>query len=175
MKKIALLSAVAGAAFSMQSFAQDAYVGGSMSFMNYSEAYYDDASLTSLTAIFGKQYNENLAGEFRFGFGLGGDTVNADGFNIDLKLKNMMGAYLKAGAPTSGKLYPYAMIGFTRAELEASVLGYSVSDDDSSLSFGLGVDYQATQAVKVSAEYMNYLSGDYYDINGFALSLSKSF
>ena len=153
------------------------YAGGNVSFLNYSDDFVDDD--LSLTAIYGRlggYFNENFSAELRLGTGIGDDSIDILGSSVDVELDNMYGAYFRAGIPVSEMFYPYAVIGYTRAELSASVSGAgSASESDSDTSFGLGADLNLTQNLTVNLEYMNYFDSDGVEIDGFSIGLARRF
>ncbi len=154
---------------------QESYIGGNLSFLDYSETGLDDASLTAAVAKLGNRINDNIAAEFRLGFGLGSDEVDVQGIPVDLELDNLFGVYVKGGMPLAQNLYPYAVLGYTRAKLTATAYGNSFSDSETDISFGFGLDLKTASEVTFSAEYMNYFDKDEVEISGFSLSVSKNF
>ena len=80
----------------------------------------------------------------------------------------------KAGVPVNETFYPYAVLGYTRGELEASVMGFTVSESESDTSFGLGADFNF-EGFTLNVEYLNYLDKDEAEISGVSIGFSKSF
>lgn len=175
-RKAIISGAVLAATTLPAAHAADKYIGGGLAFIEYTEqGISEDLSLNALYGKFGAQFNEYFAGELRLGFGIGDDSVNVGRISVDAEITNFVGAYLKAGAPVSDVFYPYAVIGFTRGELEATALGVTTSDSESDLSFGVGADFSVSETVTLSAEYMNYIDKDGGELGGFSLSIGKSF
>lgn len=164
----ALLAASSGVS------AGDAYYGGNLAFMDYSELGLD-ANVTTLYGRIGKNWNDNFSGEARLGFGLTDDTVEILGEDVDLKLSNFMGAYVRGGAQVSEAFYPYAILGFTRIDAKVSGFGESVSDSDTDVSFGLGADFNASPSVTLNLEYMNYYDKDGAELDAFSFGFTKAF
>jgi len=106
---------------------------------------------------------------------LGSDEVDVQGIPVDLELDNLFGVYVKGGMPLAQNLYPYAVLGYTRAKLTATAYGNSFSDSETDISFGFGLDLKTASEVTFSAEYMNYFDKDEVEISGFSLSVSKNF
>jgi len=157
-------------------FADDIYYGANVAFIDYSEeGIATDASVTALYGRIGTSFNENFSAEARIGFGLTDDTVNLFGEDVDLEINNFFGAYLKGGVQVSEVFYPYAIIGYTRGEVEASVLGFSISESESDVSFGLGADLSIIDGVTVNLEYMSYFDKDGADLSGFSLGFISRF
>ena len=155
----------------------EGYYGGNLSFYDYNEVgLSDSASLTGIVGRLGTTFNENFSAEVRAGFGVGDDTVSAFGLNADVELDNMLGAYVRGGIPVSDSFYPYAVIGYTRIKLTASIPGFgSESESDSDLSFGLGADINITENVIFNIEYMNYFDKDGAEIDGYSIGVATKF
>jgi len=64
----------------------------------------------------------------------------------------------KAGYELTGDLTAYAMVGFSFGSATATVGGLSASNTDTSISWGLGVDYQIDDRLKVGVDYTAYWS-----------------
>lgn len=160
-----------------QAEAQSGYFGGSVAFLEYSETDIDDdASLSVLYGRLGLNFNQNFSGEIRLGVGVGDDTVDVFGTNVDVELDNMYGVYVRGGAPVSAVVYPYAVLGYTRGKATASAAGFgSVSDSETDVSFGLGVDFTVSKEITINAEYMNYLDKDGAEISGLAIGVATHF
>ena len=151
-----------------QALAQNFYVGGGISAIEYSESgISDDADLTALYGRVGTKFNDYLSAEIRAGFGIDDDEVEAFGVDIDTELENFYGVYLRGGIPTNSIAYPYVVLGYTRGEIEASVPGFSLSESESDVSYGVGLDLNLTDRVTLNLEYINYLDKDDVEIDGF--------
>jgi len=175
MKLIKTSLLIASMGISSVALANDMYFGGGFAATKYSETGIDeDASLNVLLGKLGTKFNDNFAAEVRVGFGLGDDTVDVFGYDVTIKLKNFYGVYLKAGVPVNETFYPYAVLGYTRGELEASVMGFTVSESESYTSFGLGADFNF-EGFTLNVEYLNYLDKDEAEISGVSIGFSKSF
>lgn len=156
----------AGTALSLQAFAgaqEGAYIGGGLTEANIDFDGGGEAEPTALFARVGYQINDIFAVEGRIGTGFDDDE--------NVEVEEMLGVYAKAGIPTSIGLYPYAMIGVTSGEISVG----RFSDDDSDLSYGIGVDYWVTPQFSVGLEYMDYLEVDGADITGLTLGANYRF
>lgn len=152
------------------------YFGGSVSFLDYSEeGISESASLTAIVGRLGTTFNENFSGEARLGLGLGDDTVSVFGYDADIELDNMFGAYVRGGLPVSESFYPYVILGYTRGEATISVGSYSESQSETDISFGLGADVNVGQSVTLNVEYMSYFDKDGAEINGFSFGVARKF
>lgn len=178
LKKTAIfksLMVLSVSAAPLMASAADPYFGGNFALVEYSEEGVPDASLNAIYGRFGTYFGENFSGELRLGVGLGDDTVNADGADVKLEVENFYGVYLRGGVPIGESFYPYAVIGYTKGKLKASVYGESFSDSESDASFGVGADFSFTDTLKLNLEYMNYIDKDGGELSGFALGLAKLF
>lgn len=153
------------------------YAGGGLAFLDYSEhGIGDDASLNALYGRLGMNFNENFSGEIRAGFGVGDDSVDVYGIDVDVELDNFFGAYVRGGIPAAESFFPYAVLGYTRSEVTASISGYgSESESESDVSFGVGADVKVSDNLYLNVEYMNYLDKDGAEIDGFSISAVTNF
>ncbi|HTN32431.1 MAG TPA: porin family protein [Marinobacter sp.] len=177
MYKNSLITILGLACFSSSvALADQNYVGASFAFVDYSEeGIRDDASLTMIAGRLGAKFNKNLSGEIRVGFGVGDDSVNVLGTDVDVELNTMFGAYVRGGVEVAKSFYPYVVLGYTRGEITLSVPGYSRSDSESDVSFGLGADVDINDKLTFNVEYMNYFDKDGAEIDGFSLGLVTRF
>lgn len=155
--------------------AADPYVGGGVVFTEVSsDAFSPDPSLTGITGRLGSGINENISGEVRLTLGVDDDTVGAGFLKSDVELNSMIGAYLRAGVPMGPSFYPYAVLGFTRTELEFSNPLYdSQSGSETDVSYGLGVDLSLDRKMSLNVEYMNYFDKDDQKISGFSIGIAS--
>lgn len=156
--------------------AQRNYIGGNLALLDYSEdTVSDDASLTGLVGRFGVFINRNLAGEVRFGVGLGHDTLTINNLDADIELDYMFGGYLRGVFPINKSIAPYIIGGITHGELTASVAGANYKLSDKDISFGAGVDLALLQGIGLNFEYMNYISTGGVDIDALTVGITKKF
>ena len=164
-------SGALGAMLSLPALAgpqEGAYVGGGLMEATIDfDGYSGEANPTALFARVGYQMNDFLAVEGRLGTGFDDDHFH--GANVEVE--DMIGAYAKVGIPTTVGLYPYAMLGVTSGEI--SVNGHS--DDDSDVSYGIGVDYWVAPQVSIGLEYMSYVDIDGADLSGITLGANYRF
>ncbi len=120
-----------------------------------------------------KYLADNVAIEGHLLFGSGSDTIS--GTDADLKLKNAMSVFIKGDLPLSDSANLYGLLGFSQGKLEMSVPGGTMSDDDSGLSYGFGVEVAIANDLYISGEYILYISESDYDYTGFNIGLAKKF
>lgn len=70
---------------------------------------------------------------------------------------------------------PYGIIGFTRYELELDGPAGSAKDDDSDLSYGVGVNIALSEEMSGNLEYMRYADKDDVTVDGIGLGLTVHF
>jgi outer membrane immunogenic protein len=159
--------------------AADPYVGGNFALVDYSVEGVSDASLNALYGRLGTYFGENFSGELRLGTGIADDSVNAEGVEADVKLKEFYGVYLRGGIPLGEIFYPYAVIGYSsgKVEVDGTVLGigFSESDSESDASFGAGVDFSFNESLKLNLEYMSYFDKDGAELTSFAAGIAWLF
>ncbi len=154
--------------------AADPYVGGSALFVDVD---FDDvnqkASLTGVTGRLGSMVNDNIGGEVRVSLGVGDDSIFSGILETDVELNSMIGGYFRAGGPVGQNFFPYAVVGFTRAELEYSSNWNRDDDSNTDVSFGFGADVSLDRNLSLNVEYMNYYDKDDVEISGFSIGIAS--
>ena len=139
-----------------QAAAGDQYGGFGYAAVDYSVGNSQETVDYSLGVLYGKYgtwFTDNVAGEFRLGFGVSDDTVAGD---VKLNLDNFVGGYIRAGASSDSAVAPYVIGGYTRAKASLKGGGGEISDSDTDISFGVGVDIATSPDSSINVEYMNY-------------------
>ncbi|MFD1007661.1 porin family protein [Oceanisphaera ostreae] len=147
------------------------YVGGNISALNVDYSLPKDADLVALYGRLGTEFTENFSGEIRIGTGLDDDKL----YGTKVELNYFYGAYVRGTIPVTDAFYPYAIVGFTRAELEYKVPGLSVNDSGSDVSFGVGTDIRLTANTDLNLEYMNYYDKNDISVDGFSVGFTYRF
>ena len=124
-----------------------------------------DVQATTLSA--GLHLLDFLSVEARVGFGAGDDTVGS----VNAEMDEMYGLYLRGVIPI-GMFKPYVIAGYTSADFSYN----SSSEDDSDISYGLGLDLMLGDSLALNAEYMRLMEfedaiGTSADVNVDSLSL----
>ena len=148
--------------------------------VNLTQVAYKEDGLPTFNPIavafkLGKQFNKNFALEGRLGIGVSDDEVTVSGLPVSVEVDNYFGLYGKGIYPASDAVSVYGLLGFTRGELTAKAGGFSVSDSDSDLSFGLGVDFVVSPIASLNLEWARLLKGDGYKLNGISLGVNFRF
>ena len=154
--------------------AADPYFGVNFTKVDYNEDGFATVSPTALTLRVGTQVNPNIAVEGRLGVGLSDDSINVGGVNVDVEVDSYFGLYLKGMAPL-GAVSPYVLVGFTKGELTFSALGGSLSEDDSSASFGIGVDVEVSKSTALNFEFAQLLDEDGYEVETLSAGVAFRF
>ena len=156
-------------------YANDIYSGAHFSSIdiNYSEIS-AGTNFTVFSGRIGKRWNKNISSELRLGFGVGDDMIG----DYIFKVRNLFGAYLKAGIPVSYNFYPYVIIGQTRGKFSKFDIwdGEVLVESDSGASFGAGADYNISNASSLNIEFLKYMDlDDKTDLSGLSIGLAKKF
>ncbi len=172
---VILVASIAGNVYSAEG---DSYLGIQYGIVTVSESGFPDFEPTALVGRYGKFTSDNIAVEGRLGFGLSDDTQDIGiGVDADIEIDHILGVY---GAyyfgTSSSKVRAYGILGFTQGELTISAPGFgSVSEDDSDISFGLGVNFAIGENGVINLEYMDYMEIEGTDITAIALGYNAAF
>ncbi|WP_319782238.1 porin family protein [Oceanisphaera sp. IT1-181] len=82
---------------------------------------------------------------------------------------------MRGTLPVADVFYPYAILGYTRAELEEKSPGKSEKSSNDDISFGIGADIRLNSNTDLNLEYMNYLDKDDVAIDGFSVGVTYRF
>ena len=176
-------------AFSGLSVAGDSYIAANIGFIDaYEKVTADEfgdpiepftleTTLTALNARLGKHYGEYFSVEVRLGVGLGDDVIEIDGEDsiANLEIRDMYGIYARAGTRIAERFYPYALIGYSNANLEGSIDGFTAEGDLGGVSYGLGLDIEIKRDLSANIEYISYFDSLGLELSGFSLGLSRAF
>lgn len=154
---------------------QNLYGGVTLSMINYEEEGLPSVSPTTVGIKFGSKFHPNLAAEVRLGIGASSDSLTIQGIPIDIEVDNYVGAYLKGLVPLSPVVSVYGLIGYTRGELTASAFGNSISESESDVSFGLGIEVDVASNVSLAVEWARLFDGPEYTVNAITGALNFKF
>ncbi len=185
IRKNVLIASIATAGFALTGTASAAdmyksgvgalYAGLNYTFMNL-DFDGEDADVGTLSGKVGVMANEYIGFEARAGFGVNDDNINlAPGINGDVEVNNFFGGYATFNMVNESPVTPYAVIGFTRTEVEVDTAFGSESDDDSDFSYGAGINFEMAQNVSGNLEYMRYYDDDDVTVDGIGLGVQFNF
>ena len=122
----------------------------------------------------GYRFNEYFSAEGRIGFGVSDDDLEG---LLDIEVDSILGVYGKFGIPTGTSFYPYAILGYSRVEIElsSSLIGGSESDSDNDLSYGIGADFSISDNFSLNAEYMVWYDDDDIELSGLSIGAIYKF
>lgn len=92
------------------------------------------------------------------------------GVSGDLKLDYMAGVYGLVRSYENRTGSAYLKAGFTKVKASGDV-----EFDDTSFSYGIGIDFTYSEASSIRVEYMNFFDKDDINIDGFSLSFKTDF
>jgi Outer membrane protein beta-barrel domain len=176
MRKGLVLSALL---FSSATFAAsgDSYVGGGYHMGNYDEDGLSTASPSALKLEYGYYITDQIAIEGNFAFGIAEDTIDVLGSDVDIEVEQAISLFVKGDLNLSSSVNLYGLLGYTKGKLKATIpdLDETLTENDSGLSYGAGLEGITAGGFIFSAEYIMYLSEDEYDYSGFNLGIAKKF
>ena len=145
------------------------YVGAAYSHVFYEAGDYD-GDLAAYGALLGFPVDEHFAVELRYLVGEEGEATEG-GNSVDVN--HMLGAYLRGGLAISDRLYPYALLGRNKVEMNGGAPG---DGGKSGLSYGLGLQLSFTESpALLNIEYVSLLDTDDYELNGLTVSLQVQY
>lgn len=172
------LGLAAAGGFSAQALADDIYKtrdGGLYAGLNYTFMNVDDdnfdADVGTLSAKVGALATPYFGLEARGGFGVDDDTISG----VDVSVDNFFGGYATLNLANESPATPYLIFGFSRLEIEAESAFGSATEDDTDISYGIGVNMAMAPEVSGNLEYMRYFDKDGTTIDGLGLGVTFNF
>jgi opacity protein-like surface antigen len=133
------------------------------------------AAITPATAMVfvGAPLTPNLAIEGRLGGGLG--SAQANGFGLEVR--SIFAGYLKGSVPLAPGFSLYGLGGVANVDLRRDFgLVYA---NDTSFSYGLGMDFDLASNARLSVEWAHLATGDNlgyaYDVNQASIAMAWRF
>lgn len=137
VSSVALAAAAASASFADDG---DFTLGAGLSTVGVSEGGFD-VDITALNLRGGYEFTRHLGFEGQLDFGLDNDTVVFNNTPVDVEMNVAASLFGVARAPVSENATLFARIGYTTANIEASVPGFALSDDADGFAYGIGGEY----------------------------------
>jgi hypothetical protein len=174
MLKIATISAVAlVAAFAGAAQAQDAgkyYVEGGYANVDFGGENFGAANFGA-----GIKFNKYFGAEANAAFGISEQSYTEQGVTVDVKVDNIVAAYLVASYPVSENVEILGRLGFLRGELSGKSGNTEVSIDDDAVAAGVGVRYFPNGGVNgVRADFIR-ADFDGNDVDQLSISYVRRF
>ncbi|MCH8498749.1 MAG: porin family protein [Marinobacter sp.] len=143
------------------------YAGGNYTFFKLKPSGGSDLNLGTLSAKVGAMVTPFFGVEARAGVGVKDDS--------NVEITSFFGGYATLNFVNESPATPYAVLGFTRVEVESPTLTGTTKDDESDFSYGLGVNLALTREMSANLEYMRYVDPSDYKLDGISLGLTVFF
>ena len=160
----------------------ETYVGAQYAVSEYNEdGISEEFEPTFWLLRVGRFFTPNLAIEGRLGSGLDDDTQSVPelgGNDGTLEIEDILGIYAIGHLNLTESASIYGVLGASKVEGTASVPsfpGLESTEDNSSISFGVGADFGIGSNVTLNIEYLRYLDDSDYDLDAFAVGAVYSF
>ena len=173
MKSIALAGVLA-TAMTGSALAQDGQARPLSFGIGYTLYDIEDTDFDAISLRAGYDFNRWLGVEAEGLFGMGDETVDVLGVDVDASLNYSLGIFGKATLPLSDRASLFARLGFATAELEASALGVSETESEEAIAIGAGGEFAISGPHHVRAEYTRYEFDD-SDADSFSISYVARF
>ena len=158
------------------------YVGLQQGFGDYDEDGISETyNPTLLMARLGGYLTPNFTIEGRLGSGLKDDTHKLPEFgnnNFSLELDSLLGVYGTGHFNLSEKSSVYGVLGGSKVEGTSSLPDFTSlesSEDNSGISYGIGVDIGFGSSWILNIEYMRYLDDDNFNLDVGSIGVAYRF
>jgi opacity protein-like surface antigen len=159
------------------------YVGA-----QYAVSYYNEDGIskefspTLVIARLGRFFTPNFAIEGRLGFGLQDDTQFlselGSGYDATLDIERIFGLYATGHINLTESASIYGVLGASKVKGTASVpsfIGLESTEDNSSVSYGIGADIGIGSKFAVNVEYIRYLDKSEFTLDAVAVGAVYKF
>lgn len=169
MKKVLIASALA--VFATTASAQGFYAGAQLVSVKLEiDSMGVSADLNGLGLLGGYRLTDNFALEGRYITGIGDDTI----FNVKTELESYVGVNLLGNFPLNKDFSLYGSLGYGNTAIQFSGVGGVAEADESSASYGAGLQYSTGQFT-VRGGYESLYDKDDESIGGLNLTATMSF
>ncbi|MDN7132702.1 porin family protein [Halomonas sp. MC140] len=151
------------------------YFGAQVAQVSYDADYIDSAEPPVFIAKVGHFVLDYVALEGRLGTSLNDDTITVFDTDVDIEVDHIAGLYAVGHLPLGSVASFYGVLGYTSAELTASIQDFSERSSDSGISYGGGIQGMFTPNVSGTVEYMSYLDKSDYDATAIGLGINYHF
>jgi outer membrane autotransporter protein len=139
--------------------------------------------VNGMRVVLGQKIHPNLSVEGMLGTGLGDDskTVVIDKISVKstVKVRNFMGAYLRAHTHLTPEIEVFGRAGFARMTLRATAVAGNMSEKtestDNSFSYGLGMNYNLNKTTYVGLDLTRYNTEGKSKVQGVSLTAGYRF
>ena len=176
---ITAASAVLSAPAAMAVEKGENYLGGGFGMLNVNADDNPDTNPSALVGRLGYGIADQIAIEGRAGFGVSSDTKTDAADNArEVDVDQMVGVYGVGylNATDTERMSLYGLAGMTYMKT-TTTLDNGPTDDtnDSSFSYGVGLEVDMTRHLSAYAEWVSYLSEDDYDVSGLTIGSNFRF
>lgn len=160
---------IAGIALASQpAQATDNYIGIMYNMYTFSGSDLEDMEPEGFTINLAGALNDNFLIEGRLGHGISDDNANGTA----LKIGEYIGFYVKGGMDFANMIFPYAIIGYSKVDVEVG--RQSPPNTESDISYGIGADLHFGH-FQVGLEWMTLLDESDYKVENLGLSAAYRF
>jgi opacity protein-like surface antigen len=170
--KTLLLSTAAAVLAAAGAHAQDAgqfHVGGGYTWLDA-----DEVELDTLNLRGGYDFTPYLGVEGEVLVGLGDESVTVGSVTGDVSLDYGLGAFAKAQFPVNEQFSVFGRLGYAYWEAEASVGGFTLSDEEDGVAYGVGGEWAFAGPNAVRVDYTRY-DFDNAETDAFGVSYVRRF
>jgi hypothetical protein len=146
------------------------YLGFQYAQSRYTEDDIDDVEPTAAVVRAGIYLTDHISAELRLADGLDDDDVEFQGQNVDVDIENFGGIYAAYHLDTDFQNSFYGVLGYTEAEITATLHGETEHEKHNSFSAGLGFNFYG-----VNIEYMQYTFADDFEFATLSLGYLFTF
>ena len=124
-----------------------------------------------LSGTVGYKLHPNVAVEGFLGFGISKDEIDLNGAasGVNAKAGNAFGVFLKPGFEPTPGVELFARVGYVRSKIELSAGGFSVSESDTDVAYGIGANFNLSSTSYIQANWMTYYKDQSLKADGIGL------
>lgn len=131
---------------------------------------WEDSQPESIALRLGGSLSDNFMVEGRIGSSTADDNTDGIAFKVD----DYLGFYVKGGVDIANLIFPYVVVGFSKADLVINDGTFTERETESDFSYGVGADVHFGN-FQVGAEWMMMLDETDYELKTSTLSFAWRF
>jgi opacity protein-like surface antigen len=141
----------------------------------YSNTTYAWTGIGAYRLVLGVDLADSLAVEGMYASGISDGSLTISKTNTTIGLNPSFGLYIKPKLNLNDSAALFARAGFFNTKGTLTYSGYSVQDNNTSFSYGLGASFNINKNISLNGDYMVYYNSTSTPFNGMTVGIGYRF
>lgn len=134
-----------------------------------------EAQSNALSVVYRNPLNDNFSFNAKFGIGIFDDNVDGLGNAADFSIDYLAGVYVQYDLMPTSDFNVFATLGYTQTELSVKSSFGDFSETESSLSYGIGADYQLNEDFSIYLEAAKLIDDEPAELSSYNIGFEFNF